>query len=138
LPCAEDAEPVATAQRGQSSVLRIGIVLRVADLKRWAKKMNPYVPYLVLFWLLAPWLVIASKAVRVSVYEVRLGLHSGVWPFGFAELFRRIAERRKTDLKYDQMRAGLTRWFVITAAWWIFSFAGAAIFAFAFAVWSTK
>jgi hypothetical protein len=28
------AQPVATAQRGQSSVLRIGIVLRVADLNR--------------------------------------------------------------------------------------------------------
>ncbi len=35
----DGAEPVATAQRGQSSVLRIGIVLRVADLNRWAKKM---------------------------------------------------------------------------------------------------
>ena len=32
------AQPVATAQRGQASDLRIGIVLRVADLKRWAKK----------------------------------------------------------------------------------------------------
>ncbi len=32
----DGAEPVATAQRGQSSVLRISIVLRVADLKRSA------------------------------------------------------------------------------------------------------
>jgi hypothetical protein len=30
----EKAQPVATAQRGQSSVLRISIVLRVADLNR--------------------------------------------------------------------------------------------------------
>jgi hypothetical protein len=33
----EDAEPVATAQRGPSSVLRMGIVLRVTDLNRWAR-----------------------------------------------------------------------------------------------------
>ena len=32
------AQQAATAQRGQSSILRIGIVLRVADLKRWAKQ----------------------------------------------------------------------------------------------------
>jgi hypothetical protein len=38
----DGAEPVATAQRGQSSVLRISIVLRVAELKRSAKKsMRP-------------------------------------------------------------------------------------------------
>jgi hypothetical protein len=36
----ERAEPAAKAQRGQSSVLRIGIVLRVADLNRWAKTMT--------------------------------------------------------------------------------------------------
>jgi hypothetical protein len=35
----QTAEPGATAQRGQSSVLQIGVVLRVADLNRSAKHM---------------------------------------------------------------------------------------------------
>ncbi|HEY0968593.1 MAG TPA: hypothetical protein VGD88_14470 [Opitutaceae bacterium] len=100
--------------------------------------MNPFVPYLVLVWFLAPWLIVAFKGVRVSVYEVRSGIYAGLWPFGIAELFRRIAEKRRTDPKYDQMRAGIKRWIVVCAVWWFSSFILIVAFAFGFAAWSPE
>lgn len=74
-------------------------------------------------WFAIPWFVLMARIIRVSIYEMRVGLLKGFSPFlGFSELMRRIDERRKIDPEYDRMKGETWRWFKITAIWWAGSF----------------
>ena len=73
-------------------------------------------------WFLLPWLVVAAKITRDSIYETRFGLMKDLSPFGFRELMRRINERRKVDQRYDEMKKDTKKWAVITFIWGVSSF----------------
>ena len=78
----------------------------------------------ILGWFLVPWLIGAAMIVRVSVYESKIGLFSGMKPFHFGDLFSRMTERRKIDSYYDRIRGTANRWAIITIVWWLVSFLG--------------
>lgn len=84
-------------------------------------------------WFLAPWLILAAKIIRVSAYERRLELFSGLSPFSFSEIFNRIKEHRSRDPVYNSLPANANKWLVITVSWWAVSFLGLLAFALLYA-----
>ena len=91
--------------------------------------MKTVTPVILLAWFVLPWLVLVYRIVTVSIYEARLGLFSGLEPFQFGDLFRRIAARREIDSEYDKLRLRVMRSLKITVVWWAASFAVLAGFA---------
>jgi hypothetical protein len=80
-----------------------------------------------LAWLLAPWAIFASKVVRISRYDAKVGLGAGLGRMQIRELFQRRSERMATDPYYKQLHAEAKRWIIITTIWWPVSLIGATI-----------
>jgi hypothetical protein len=79
---------------------------------------------LIPLWFLVPWLMLAAKVTRLSIYGMRLGIFRNLPPFPFAEMLKRVNDQRRTDPIYERMHRDTWLWFKITAAWWVLSFVG--------------
>ena len=91
--------------------------------------MDNFVP----IWLAAPWLVFVFKLIRVPSYERRVRLFSGLPPFGFSEVRRRVKQLRSTDSVYDVLKGSEIRWGFVALLWWLLSFVGVLVFALLYA-----